>query len=181
MILEVFKNLINSRKDVNILFEKEKLMDDLNMNEKITKALKFYNNAISLKEKIRSGWLQWNIESERIESVAEHIYGTIMLAISLHSELYNDENLDIDKVIKMLAIHEIEEIKIGDITPFDNITDEEKRKIGKIAVSEICNVLELGNDYIDVIEEFEKVETKEAKFARMCDKLEANLQSKKYD
>ena len=31
-----------------------------------------------------------------------------------------------------------------------------------------------------LIEEFEKLETKESKFARMCDKLEADIQAKIY-
>lgn len=147
-------------------------------NNKIQKLIQFYMLSTSLKDKIRTGWKTWNIDRERVESVAEHIYGTCILAIAIDSEF----NLDIDiyKVVMMLVLHEIEEVKIGDLTPFDKITQEEKRKIGKQAVEEVLSPLTKGINYIELIEEFEKLETKEAKFAKMCDKLEADIQAKIY-
>ena len=147
-------------------------------NQKIKKLLQFYLLATELKDKIRSGWKVWNIDRERVESVAEHIYGTCILAISIDSEF--ELNVDIYKVITMLVLHEIEEIKIGDLTPFDKITKEEKRKIGKKAVEEILSNLDKKVQYIESIEEFEKMETKESIFAKMCDKLEADIQCKLY-
>ena len=147
-------------------------------NEKIQKLIKFYLLATSLKDKIRSGWNKWNIDRQRVESVAEHIYGTCILAIAIDSEF--DLNIDIYKVVMMLTLHEIEEVKIGDLTPFDKITVEEKRRIGKQAIEEILETLTKGINYIELIEEFEKLETKEAKFAKMCDKLEADIQAKIY-
>ena len=86
--------------------------------------LKFYLLATTLKEKIRSGLILWKVNKERLESVAEHIYGTCILAISIDSEYELDINLD--KVLKMLVLHELEEVIIGDLTPFDNVTREEK-------------------------------------------------------
>ena len=147
-------------------------------NEKIQKLIKFYLLATSLKDKIRTGWKNWNIDRQRIESVAEHIYGTCILAIAIDTEF--NLNIDIYKVVMMLTLHEIEEVKIGDLTPFDKITREEKRKMGKQAVEEILIPLTKGTNYIELIEEFEKVETKEAKFAKMCDILEADIQAKIY-
>ena len=147
-------------------------------NNKIQKLIQFYMLATSLKDKIRTGWKTWNIDRQRIESVAEHIYGTCILAIAIDSEF--DLNIDIYKVVMMLVLHEIEEVKIGDLTPFDKITAEEKRKIGKQAVEEVLAPLTKGINYIELIEEFEKLETKEAKFAKMCDKLEADIQAKIY-
>lgn len=147
-------------------------------NEKTQKIINFYLLATSLKDKIRTGWKTWNIDRQRIESVAEHIYGTCILAIAIDSEF--DLNIDIYKVVMMLVLHEIEEVKIGDLTPFDKITAEEKRRIGKQAVEEVLGSLTKGINYIELIEEFEKLETKEAKFAKMCDKLEADIQAKIY-
>lgn len=40
-------------------------------NEKIQKLIKFYLLATSLKDKIRSGWNKWNIDRQRVESVAD--------------------------------------------------------------------------------------------------------------
>ena len=147
-------------------------------NNKIQNLLKFYLLATELKDKIRSGWKVWNIDRERVESVAEHIYGTCVLAIAIDSEFKLD--IDLHKVIIMIVLHEIEEIKIGDLTPFDKVTKEEKRKIGKKAVEEVLNYLNKKIEYIELIEEFEEMKTKESIFAKMCDKLEADIQCKIY-
>ncbi len=146
--------------------------------QKIQNLIQFYLLATELKDKIRSGWKVWNIERERVESVAEHIYGTCILAIAIDSEF--KLNVNLNKVIMMLVLHEIEEIKIGDLTPFDKVTKEEKRRIGKIAVEEVLSTLSDKIKYIELIEEYEEMKTKESIFCKMCDKLEADIQCKKY-
>ncbi len=148
------------------------------MEKKIKNLLKFYLLATELKEKIRSGWKVWNIDRQRVESVAEHIYGTCILAISIDSQF--ELNIDLYKVIIMLVLHEIEEVKIGDLTLFDKVTQEQKRKMGKEAVEEVLSTLDKKIEYIKLIEEFENMETKESVFAKMCDKLEADIQCKIY-
>ena len=148
------------------------------MEKKIKNLLQFYLLATELKDKIRSGWKVWNIDRERVESVAEHIYGTCILAISIDSQFELD--IDLYKVVIMLVLHEIEEIKIGDLTPFDKVTKEEKRKLGKQAVEEILCTLDKKVQYIELIEEFENMQTKESIVAKMCDKLEADIQCKLY-
>ena len=70
--------------------------------------LKYYVLCNKLKNIIRTGWIDWQVNKERIESVAEHIYGVQMLALAMYSEYQYD--IDITKVILMLAIHELEEI-----------------------------------------------------------------------
>ena len=148
------------------------------MEQKIRNLLQFYLLATELKNKIRSGWKVWNIERERIESVAEHIYGVCILAISIDSQF--ELGIDLYKVVMMLVLHEIEEIKIGDLTPFDKQTKEERRTLGKQAVEEVLSILDKKVEYIELIEEFEEMQTKESLFAKMCDKLEADIQSKIY-
>lgn len=140
--------------------------------------LKFYLLATSLKNKIRQGSIYWNVQGPRRESVAEHIYDTCILAIAIDSE-YN-LGIDLKRVLEMLIIHELEEIVIGDITPFDNITEEEKLEIGKKAVLDILSSLTKKEDYISLTTEFNSRETKEAKFAHLCDKLDFDIQMKLY-
>ena len=149
------------------------------MNEKINNVIKFYNLAATLKDKIRSGWKLWHVSKERLESVAEHIYGTCILAIAIESEF--EVNIDLNKVLKMLVLHELEEIIIGDITPYDNISNEEKIKMGKLAVSQVLDNLIKKEEYGDLLDEFNNHKTNESKFAYECDKLEASLQAKLYD
>ena len=146
--------------------------------EKIQNIIHFYVLASTLKDKIRRGWKIWHVERERVESIAEHIYGTCMLAIAIDSEY--DFNIDLMKVIKILVIHELEEIEIKDFTPFDKITNKEKRKIGKVAVEDVLKDLTKKEELIELIEEFENMKTKESIFAKMCDKLESDIQCKLY-
>lgn len=140
--------------------------------------IEYYVLCNKLKNIIRTGWLDWKVKRKRIESVAEHIYGTQMLALAIYSE-YKYE-IDIKKVILMLALHELEEIKIGDLTPFQ-ITKEEKKKIGKKAIKDIIKNLNIKEDIDKIIDEFDERITKEALFAHHIDKLECDLQCKLYD
>jgi len=96
--------------------------------------INYYVLCNKLKNVVRTGWKDWNVKRERIESVAEHIFGVQMLAIAMKSEYEYD--IDIMKVIFMLAIHELGETLIGDITLFQ-MSKEEKEKIEHEAVSKI--------------------------------------------
>lgn len=146
---------------------------------KATNVLDYYYRACRLKEVERTGWREWNISSNGpVERIAEHIYGTQILAMAIYSEYELD--LDINRVTTMLAHHETEEIEIGDITPFDGVSDEEKKRIGKVAVNKVTKLL-ANNKYIrKLISEFEEGNTKEAKFAYLCDKLECILWAERY-
>ncbi len=138
----------------------------------------YYVLCNKLKNLVRTGWKDWNVKRERLESVAEHIYGTQMLAIVMKSEYEYD--IDISKVIFMLAVHELEETYIGDLTMFQ-ISKEEKMKLGHEAVTKILSGLLCGREVYDLIEEFDERKTKEALFAHHIDKLECDLQCKLYD
>lgn len=146
--------------------------------EKIKNVINFYVICNKLKDVIRTGWKNWHVEKERIESVAEHVYGVQMLAIAIYSEFNYD--IDIEKVILMLAIHELEETMIGDLTQFE-ISREEKAKLGHEAVEKILSPLEKGEDIKTIIMEFDERKTKEASFAYHIDKLECDIQCKLYD
>ena len=140
--------------------------------------INYYVLCNKLKNVIRTGWKDWNVQRDRIESVAEHIYGVQMLAIAMQSEFEYD--IDIEKVIFMLAIHEIGETIIGDLTQFQ-ISKQEKRKIENEAVHNILKDLINGKQIEELYIEFEAHETKESIFAYQCDKLECDLQCKLYD
>ena len=140
--------------------------------------IKYYVMCNKLKNVIRTGCKIWNVERERVESVAEHIFGVQMLAIAMKSEYEYD--IDIMKVVFMLAVHELGEIVIGDLTMFE-ISKEEKAKREKEAVHKIlCGLLD-GKEIENLFTEFNSHSTKEAMFAYQCDKLECDLQSKLYD
>ena len=81
--------------------------------EKAKNVVEFYLFCNELKHLIRTGWRDWHVDSDRLESVAEHIYG-----------------------VEMLALHELEEIVIGDLTQFQ-ISREEKARLGHEAVRDV--------------------------------------------
>ena len=134
--------------------------------------INYYVICNRLKNVIRTGWKNWNVQRERIESVAEHIFGVQMLAIAMKSEYKYD--VDIMKVIYMLAVHELGETVIGDLTQFQ-ISKEEKEKMEHEAVHRILNGLLDGNQIEELFLEFDEHNTKESMFAYQCDKLECDL------
>lgn len=145
--------------------------------KKAEKVVDYYVICNKLKNIIRTGWKSWNVKRDRLESVAEHTYGVQMLALAMKSEYKYD--IDIMKVILMLAIHELGETVIGDLTMFQ-ISKEEKEKIEHDAVSKILSGLLDGKEIKKLFFEFDEGKTKEARFAYQCDKLEADLQCKLY-
>lgn len=142
------------------------------------KVINYYVLCNRLKNVIRTGWKDWKVKRERIESVAEHIYSTQMLALAMKSEY--DYKIDINKVIKMLAIHELGETIIGDLTQFQ-ISKKEKMKIEHKAVHDILSDLVDGNELEELYLEFDERKSQEALFAHYCDKLECDLQCRLYD
>lgn len=145
---------------------------------KAENVVRYYVLCNKLKDVIRTGWKNWNVKRERLESVAEHIYGVQMLAVAIQSEYKYD--VDIMKVVFMLAIHELEEITIGDLTQFQ-IAKEDKVIIGHEAVSNILDGLLNKEQIMNLVVEFDERKTREALFAHYCDKLECDIQSKLYD
>lgn len=149
------------------------------MNNKPEKVVQFYVACNKLKDLIRTGWKDvWHVKKERIESVAEHIYGVQMLAIAMALEY--DYDVVLMKVIMMLAVHELEEVAIGDIIPFEMSLGEKKAR-GQAVVAEMLGGLQGGDKIQELFEEYYEQRTPEAKFAKWCDKLEADLQMKIYD
>ncbi len=140
--------------------------------------VEFYVICNRLKNLIRTGWNEWNVSAERVESVAEHIYGVQMLAIAMWSE-YN-YSIDLKTVLFMLAVHELEETVIGDLTLFD-MSASSKKELGHNAVCKILSNLANSQVIQDIIFEFDEGKTPEAIFARQCDKLECDIQCKLYD
>lgn len=154
-----------------------------NEENKLKNICDFYVITHRLKNIIRTGWIVWKVKAERFESVAEHIYGTQMLAFVINSEF--DLGLNIEKVSLMLAMHELGETIVGDIPVVDilakKITKEEKHKMEADAVLKILSPLNDKNRLLEILDEFEKNKTAEAEFAHRVDKLEACFQVKYYE
>lgn len=150
----------------------------MNRAEKVIKA---YTLMDSLNDIIRTGWKNWGVKKERIESIAEHIYSVQQFALIMYltyKEEYKD--LDIYKVLVMLSIHETEEVFIGDLTLFD-ISREEKEKLGHKKIHEFFLQFMDGKAFEKLILEFDERKTKEALFAYQCDKLQCDTKAVLYN
>ena len=176
----IYTNL--KENDIEYLFKKINSNDCMpnNKYKQSYNIFRFYVLNTILNRKERSGWDEnhWNINLNRIERVSEHVVGSIALAIGIHE--YSDIDVNINKVIETLAIHEIGEILIGDITPFDKVTEEEKKEKEHKAMKEVLGDLNSSEKSYKLLEEFDNQSTKEGRFAYLCDKLEADIQAKVY-
>ena len=146
------------------------------LSEKIISSLFLLTNKLKDNE-LRKGWFQRYINRFRVESVAEHIYKCQMLAYAMFSEFKYD--IDINKVILLLAVHEIGETIIGDIT-IEDMDSKTKSEIERDAVFKLTEMIPNGEFLRDLYLEFEDKTSKEAEFAYMIDKAECDLQAKLY-
>ena len=147
---------------------------------KLENVLNFYYKAIKLKSVERTGWNLRNItRDERVESIPEHIYEAQQLAFAIYSEF--DLNVDIFKVIFLLAFHETEEIDIGDLNPFSGVSASEKAELGSMAVEKTLYNMKKRELMTALINEFNEQKTPEAVLAHLCDKMDADLMVHKYE
>lgn len=111
----------------------------------------------------------------RYENSAEHSWQACLAALILSP--YANEDIDLNKVIKMLIVHDIAEIDTGDIISFakaDGIDADEQK-----AIERIFGMLPepQKEDLISLCREFGENETKEAKFANAMDRFMPILQN----
>lgn len=115
--------------------------------------------------------------SDRNENDAEHSWHLAIMAVVLAE--HSNENIDVLKVIKMLLIHDIVEIDAGDTFIYDTQKNHSNTDEERLAANRIFGLLPKAQaeELIEIWEEFEAGETKEAKFAKSMDRLEPLLQN----
>ena len=141
--------------------------------------LDFYMKANKLKDIVRTGWIELGVERERVESVAEHVYGTLVLAIALDSEY--KLGLDLLKVFKMLIIKELEKVTLNNFTPREYPSKEEKKRLALETISNVLSSLSSKEELLAIYEEYSNRETNEAIFTYKLSKIESDIQVKMYD
>lgn len=173
--------ILNILRIDNLLIEIEKSKQNISEDEKLENLVDFYVSALSLKDIIRTGWDKehWNVLKERLESVAEHTYSTMILAVGMHS-VFDYRNIDIDKVIKMLLMHDLGEKIIGDIPEFDSRKNSKKER-ELLAFKEIVSSLPNKKEFVDLFIEFSEMETPESIYANLCDKMDCDIMAKVHE
>lgn len=133
--------------NIEEVYENTKKLFGSRSESKCKNVIKFFKHNMVLHEKKRSGWDSKHFDvSGKVETVSDHVYSTMKLAQAINKHYNLDVN--IDKVLKMLLVHEFGEILIGDITPFDNVTVEEKESIEHKAFKNVVSMLLIEKSYI---------------------------------
>lgn len=107
---------------------------------------------------------------ERYENSAEHSWHVCISALMLKE--YANEPVDIDRVIKMLLIHDLGEIDAGDTIIYASETPELKAKEEE-GLKRILDLLPEGRaaQYLSLWREFEEGDSADAKFAKAVDRV----------
>lgn len=114
---------------------------------------------------------------ERYENSAEHSWQIALLALVLAN--YSDEPVNVEKVIKMLLVHDIGEIDADDVFFFDDAGRLAAKEKEQAAMKRIFGILpdEKADELFEIWNEFENGASREAKFARAVDRVMPVLQN----
>ncbi|OGI12603.1 hypothetical protein A3K64_00945 [Candidatus Micrarchaeota archaeon RBG_16_36_9] len=141
--------------------------------------IEFARTVGKLKRIPRTGWKIKKIKNP--ESVADHSFRTALLGMVL-SDL---ENMNTEKIMRMLLLHDIEESVSGDINAVykakmnkEYLKEKQERALQVVYSSLPGN---LRNEYLSLWKEMEECKTREAKFCRDVDKLEMMIQASDYE
>ncbi|RUO69576.1 HD domain-containing protein [Idiomarina ramblicola] len=107
---------------------------------------------------------------ERYENSAEHSWHVCLSALMLKD--FANEPVNIERVIKMLLIHDLGEIDAGDTIIYASETNELKDKEAA-GIKRILNILPDGmeDELMELWHEFEAGETADSKFAKAVDRV----------
>ena len=131
-------------------------------------AIDFLNVISQLKDTPRQGWLDMEIPSEKVESVADHMY-----RMSVMCMMVPDTTL----------CHDMAEAIVGDISPKMGVPKDEKFRLEKAAIDKMTAMVPemSGEKFLALWHEYEDQQTVEAHFLRDMDLLEMVVQAGKYE
>ena len=121
---------------------------------------------LGLKDVVRAGWVRNDVDNP--ESVAAHSWGMAILALKLAPK-----ELELSKVLSLCLVHDIPEVRVGDLTPHDDCSSKSE--------DELQAMKELAPEWLALFKEYELGETEEAKFVKQLDKLDMGLQAMIYE
>ena len=120
---------------------------------------------LALKQLPRTGWVRAGVDHP--ESVAAHSWGMAILALRLAPQ-----DLDLTKILAMCLVHDLPEVRVGDLTPHDDLSNKFK--------DEHAAMRDLAPQWLELFEEYEAGQSNEAKFVKQIDKLDMGLQATLY-
>jgi len=125
---------------------------------------------LPLKHVDRAGWVRVGVTEP--ESVAAHSWGMSWLVLRLCPP-----DLDRGRCLALATLHDLPEVVVGDLTPHDGVSKEDKRAREDAAAQ---SLLADRPDLLGLVREYADQSTPEARFVRDLDKLDMALQALVY-
>ncbi|KAF9124508.1 HD domain-containing protein 2 [Mortierella sp. GBA39] len=142
--------------------------------------LQFLHIVEKLKRTKRTGWVNNGIKPA--ESIADHMYRMGIMAMLIDEKT---AGVNKDRCIKMAIVHDLAESLVGDITPYDGVTIEDKHTQERNAMHHLCHELLGWSDQAQEISElwaeYEAAATPEALLVKDFDKFEMIMQALEYE
>jgi putative hydrolase of HD superfamily len=147
------------------------------MTDRLAQQFAFLNEADKLKTILRGTTL---CDGSRRENSGEHSWHIALYALILAEHAIKPVN--IDRVIKMLLLHDLVEIDAGDNPIHGDYDPKEMEKIEQAAADRIFGLLppDQHDEFRALWDEFEAAESDDAIFAKSLDRVQpvvSNLQS----
>lgn len=138
----------------------------------LEKQLAFLREIDQLKSVIRQSPL---LDRSRKENSAEHSWHLAMYAVVLAEHAC--ETVDAARVIKMLLLHDIVEIDVGDLPIHGGTSVEVQAEQESIAAGRLFGLLPRPqcDTFLALWQEFEQAQTADAKFAKALDRFQPLL------
>ena len=151
------------------------------MTDRLDAQFAFLNEADRLKSVLRATTL---VDGSRPENSGEHSWHLALYALILADQA--GPEVKIDRVIRMLLIHDLVEIDVGDVPIHSQNGQAHASAATQAAESQAADRIfgllpkDLGTDLRALWEEFEAAESPDARFAKSLDRVQpvmANLMS----
>lgn len=138
-------------------------------NERLSGQITFIAEIDKLKNVLRKTFI---LDRSRFENTAEHSWQASVMAMLLY-EHANEPGLDLNRIIRMLLLHDLVEIDAGDTFAYDTQGYEDKAERELAAANRLFGMLpeDQKDEWMRLWREFEDGETREAKYAAAIDRL----------
>ena len=127
--------------------------------------------ALRLKELPRAGWARVGVQSP--ESVAAHSWGVAWLVLALCPP-----QLDRGRALAIAILHDLAEVRVGDLTPQDGVPKAEKARREREALVGMVAALPNAEALTALAEEYGV--SPEGRLVKALDKLDMLLQARRY-
>lgn len=139
------------------------------MTERLDRQIAFLSEADRLKSVLRASRLH---DASRFENSAEHSWHVMLYALVLADQ--SSDEVQIDRVLKMLLLHDLVEIDAGDNPIHGQVDKTAMAEAEAAAADRIFGLLpaDQAADFRALWEEFEAAATPDAIFAKSIDRVQ---------